>query len=130
MEEWQEVFVGQIPQGNYQTQVINGEEKGLILDLKNKDHHIVLDFGFVRAIRMLDEGIVQDHIYSESQTGKYKKDRFQYIIYQVTDGEFSKQIQQAAGEYWEIMKLKHDIVVTQSYNIDIITEWEPEITIL
>lgn len=58
MEEWQEVFVGQIPQGNYQTQVINGEEKGLILDLKNEDHHIVLDFGFVRAIRMLDEGIV------------------------------------------------------------------------
>lgn len=48
----------------------------------------------------------------------------------MTDGEFSKQIQQEAGEYWEIMNLKHDIVVTQSYNIDIITEWEPEITIL
>ena len=43
MEKWKEIFTGIIPQGNYQTQVINGEDKGLVIELINNNTHIVLD---------------------------------------------------------------------------------------
>lgn len=58
MERWKEVFVGSIPQENYQTQITNGEDKGLVIELRSNSNNIVLNFGVVQAIRMLDEGIV------------------------------------------------------------------------
>ena len=128
MEEWKEVSTGACLQGSCQTQLSNSEEKGLVLELTDGDHHIVLDFGFVRAVRMLDEGIVQEDIYAGSQFEKFKKDGFQNIIYEVTGGKFGKQIQQMADGYWEVMNLKHYVVITQNYDIDILTEWEPEIS--
>ena len=42
----------------------------------------------------------------------------------------TKQIQNISDEYWETLDAKHYVVITQNYNIDIITEWEPEINIL
>ena len=129
MEKWKEVFVGIIPQGNYQTQITNGEDKGLILELKSEDSHIVLNFGMVQAVRMLDEGIVQSNLYSENEIRKYKDNDFQNIIYEVQDGEFSGQINQISDGYGEALNLKHYVVITQNYNIDIVTEWEPTIEI-
>jgi hypothetical protein len=130
MENWKEVFVGIIPQGNYQTQITNGEDKGLILELKSNNNHAILNFGVVQAVRILDEGIVQKELYSDNEVEKYKKDGFRNVIYEVTDGEFAEQIQNIADGYWETLNAKHYIVITQNYNIDIITEWEPEINIL
>ena len=129
MEKWKEVFVGVIPQGNYQTQITNGEDKGLILELRSDSNHVVLNFGMVQAIRMLDEGIVQKELYSDSEVEKYKKNAFKNVIYEVSGGEFKKQIQNIADGYWESLNAKHYIIITISYNIDIITEWEPEINI-
>ena len=102
MEKWKEIFTGIIPQGNYQTQVINGEDKGLVIELINNNTHIVLDFGVIRAIRMLDEGIVQTELYSDSEIEKFKPDAFKNVIYKVTGGEFEKQIQNIADGYWEV----------------------------
>lgn len=130
MENWKEVFVGIIPQGNYQTQITNGEDKGLILELISNNSHAVLNFGVVQAVRILDEGIVQKELYSYNEVEKYKQDGFRNVIYEVTDGEFAEQIQNIADGYWETLDAKHYIVITQNYNIDIITEWEPEINIL
>lgn len=45
-------------------------------------------------------------------------------------GEFAKQIQSISDGYWETLDAKHYVVITKNYNIDIITEWEPEINIL
>lgn len=129
MEIWKEVFVGSIPQENYQTQITNGENKGLVLELKSDHSHIVLHFGMVQAVRMLDEGIVQNGLYSDSEVKKFKKDGFKNAIYEVTGGEFAKQIQNITDGYWETLDAKHYVVITQNYNIDIITEWEPEINI-
>ena len=58
MEKWKEIFTGIIPQGNYQTQVINGEDKGLVIELINNNTHIVLDFGVIRAIRIDRKSVV------------------------------------------------------------------------
>lgn len=52
------------------------------------------------------------------------------MIYEVVEGEFSKQIENIADGYWEVLDAKHYVIITQNYNIDIITEWEPEIRIV
>lgn len=129
MEKWKEVFVGIIPQESYQTQITNGEDKGLVIELRSNNNNIILNFGVVQAVRMLDEGIVQKELYSENEVEKFKKDGFKNIIYEVIDGEFSKQIEIVADGYWETLETKHYIIITENYNIDIITEWEPEINI-
>lgn len=130
MEKWKEVFVGIIPQGNYETQITNGEDKGLILELKSDNSHVVLNFGMVQAVRMLDEGVVQKELYPDSEVEKFKRNGFENVIYEVTGGGFAKQIQNIADGYWETLDAKHYVVITQNFNIDIITEWKPEINIL
>ena len=129
MEKWKEVFAGVIPQGNYQTLITNGEDKGLTLELKSSKSHVVLNFGAVLAVRMLDEGIVQKELYSDSEIEKFKKDGFKNVIYEVKGGEFARQIQMISDGYLENSRMKHFVIITQNYNIDIITEWEPEINI-
>ena len=99
------------------------------MELESNDCHVVMNFGFVRAVQMLDEGIVQNELYSESEIEKFKKDNFKNVIYQVEEGKFAKQIQDVADGLWETLDVKHYVVITQNYNIDIITEWEPEIDV-
>lgn len=129
MEKWKEVFSGVIPQGNYQTLITCGEDKGLTLELKSSNSHVTLNFGAILAVRMLDEGIVQNGVYSDSEIEKFKKDGFKNVIYEVDGGEFEDQIQTISDGYLENVELKHYVVITENYNIDIITEWEPEINI-
>lgn len=129
MEKWNEVFVGIIPHEKYQAEITAGENKGLIIELKSKNNCVVLNFGVVQAIRILDEGIVQKELYSDTQVENFKEDGFKNVIYEVVDGEFSKQIENIADGYWETLDAKHYIIITQNYNIDIITEWEPEVKI-
>lgn len=129
MEIWKEVFVGTIPKAAYQVQLINGEKQGLTIELLSNQTCVMINFGMVQAVRMLDEGIVQSNLYPENEIRKYKDNDFQNIIYEVQDGEFSEQINQISDGYGEALNLKHYVVITQNYNIDIITEWEPTIEI-
>ena len=59
MEKWKEVFVGIIPKAVYQVQLINGEKQGLTIKLSSSQTCVMINFGMVQAVRMLDEGIVQ-----------------------------------------------------------------------
>ena len=129
MERWTEVFVGKIPKAFYQMQLINGEKQGLTIELSNGCARVVIKFGIVLAVRVLDEGIVQSNLYSENEIQKYKAGDFQNIIYEVQDGEFAKQIKNISNGYGEVLNLKHYIIITQNYNVDIITEEEPTIEI-
>ncbi len=127
MERWKEIFVGKIPNGVYQVQMINGEKQGLIVELSNDDICILIKFGLAQAVQMLDEGIVQCNLYSEIELAKYREDSFKNVIYEVQNGSFGKQINDISGGYGEILGLRHYIIITQNYNIDIVTEWEPSI---
>ena len=118
MEKWKEVFVGIIPKAVYQVQLINGEKQGLTIKLSSSQTCVMINFG-----------IVQSNLYSENEIRKYKDNDFQNIIYEVQDGEFSEQINQISDGYGEALNLKHYVVITQNYNIDIVTEWEPTIEI-
>lgn len=129
MEKWKEVFGGIIPKAVYQVQLINGEKQGLTIKLSSSQTCVTINFGMVQAVRMLDEGIVQSNLYSENEIRKYKDNDFRNIIYEVQDGEFSEQINQISDGYGEALNLKHYVVITQNYNIDIVTEWEPTIEI-
>ena len=129
MEIWKEVFVGTIPKAAYQVQLINGEKQGLTIELLSSQTCVMINFGMVQAVRMLDEGIVQSNLYPENEIQKYKDNDFQNIIYEVQDGEFSEQINQISDGYGEVLNLKHYVVITQNYNIDIVTEWAPTIEI-
>ena len=130
MEKWKEVFIGTIPKAVYQVQLINGEKQGLTIKLLSSQTCVMTNFGMVQAVRMLDEGIVQSNLYSENEIRKYKDNDFQNIIYEVQDGKFLEQINQISDGYGETLNLKHYVVITQNYNIDIATEWEPTIEIL
>ena len=129
MERWKEVFVGKIPKAIYQMQLINGEKQGLTIELLSNHTCVKLQFGMVLAVRMLDEGIVQNNIYCDSEIQKFKDTNFQNVIYEVQDGEFAKQIAQISDGYGDVLDLKHYVVITQNYNVDIITEWEPTLVI-
>ena len=85
MEKWKEVFVGTIPKAVYQVQLINGEKQGLIIKLLSSRTCVMINFGMIRAVRMLDEGIVQSNLYSENEIQKYKDNDFQNIIYEVSE---------------------------------------------
>ena len=129
MEEWKEVFSGKIPNASYITKLINGEDAGLIIELLSKENKVNIFFGNVQAIRMLDEGIVQEGAYSESQIEKYRGEKFKNVIYEVTSGEFQKQIKGFADGYADCLDLKHYIIITPSFNIDVVSEWKPSIEV-
>ena len=130
MEIWKAIFPNIIPKDNYQVQLSNGRLQGLILELKGNFNCVVLKFGIVQAIRILDEGIVQNDLYSYSNLNNLKSEGFKDIIYEVTDGEFGKQIQNISCGYYDALEEKHYVIITNDYNIDVVTEWRPEINIL
>lgn len=130
MEIWRSVFPNIIPKDNYQAQLSNGRFQGLVLELKGNCNCVILKFGIVQAIRILDEGIVQNDLYSYSNISNLKNEGFKDIIYEVINGEFGKQIQNISCGYYDALEEKHYVIITNDYNIDVITEWKPEISIL
>lgn len=130
MERWEEVFIGKIPKAVYQMKMVNGEEQGLIIELTSTNVCVMIKFGMVQAVRMLDEGIVQGDLYSDTEIKRYKDDNFSNVIYEIQQGEFAKQINKISGGYGEILNLKHYVLITQNYNVDIVTEWKPTIEVL
>ena len=87
MEKWQEVFSGKIPKAVYQIQLINGEQNGLTIELLSNQARVMINFGIVQAVRMLDEGIVQSNLYSGNEAKKYKSNSFQNVIYEVQEAK-------------------------------------------
>jgi len=130
MEKWKEVFIGKIPEGTYQMQIKNGEETGLVIELSNECICTILKFGSVCAVRMLEEGISQRNLYDENEMSKFREGHFKNVIYEITEGKFWNQINDISDGYGEILDLKHYVIVSANYNVDIVTEWEPEIEVL
>ena len=129
-EHWKEMFKGMIQEDSYEVKLINGEATGLIIEFHGKHNAFCVKFGVVSAVRMLDEGIVQADLYSENEVKKYKNEKFKNVIYEVAAGRFKEEIKNIADGYLDVLGVKHYVIITMNYNIDIISEWEPEIEIL
>lgn len=121
MEKRTEYCKGLIPVGAYETNLNFGEEKGLEIELFNADNHIVFDFGNVFSFRILEEGYVQSEVYSGAEINKYKNDKFSNIIYRLEGGEYASYIKKIADGYLDDIELFHFVIITQNYNIDIVS---------
>lgn len=130
MEQWEEIFKGVIAKGKYNVLLENGEEGGLSVRLKNKNNLVDINFGVVSAFRMLDEGIVLNGLFDESQIQKYKENGFANTIYKIENGEFNKFAKSISGDLCQYLDLKHFVIVTLNYIIEVITQWEPKISVM
>lgn len=130
MEKWSEAFEGMIPEDIYQLEIVNGEETGLIVKLFGKSSQVVFKFGIVLAVRMFDEGIVQSDVYSDKEIKKFRETNFQNVIYNVHGGEFCRKVVEMASGYLDDVNVKQYVLITRNYNLDIITEFEPDIEVV
>lgn len=129
MEVWKEVYKGMIPKDAYKTWITNSEERGLDIELWGSTYHVTIKFGNVSAIRVLDEGIVQEGVYSDEEISKYKKDNFMNCIYELEDGKFGREIGEMSSGFIDVVSIRHYVIITDNFNIDIVTEWEPELKV-
>lgn len=127
MEKWQEVFKNKIPEAQYEILLESGEEKGLIINLISAEYKVQINFGAVTAFRMLDEGIALNNLFNDEQVELLRKTGFPNVIYQLTGGEFDSFIKHIGDNLYEYLELKHFIIISKNYIVEIITEWEPEI---
>lgn len=130
MEHWEEIYKDIIPVGKYETLVKNGEKAGLSINLESNEHIASINFGVVSAFRMLDEGIVLEGVFDDNEILKYRKNNFSNTIYRIEDGEFGNFVKQTGNELYDYLELKHYIIITINYVIEIISRWEPNIEIL
>lgn len=129
MEKWVEVFAGQIPKDKYEMLLQNSEKEGLKITLTSSAHKVILAFGAVSAVRILDEGIALDDLFDEERIKALRDREFDDIIYQMTDGEFDDFVKKAAGELYDCFRFKHYVIVSLNYIVEVITQWAPDIIV-
>lgn len=129
MESWVEVFAGKIPKDKYELLLQNGEREGLVITLTSPRRQVSIAFGAVSAVRMLDEGVALDDLFDEDQIAAFRAGGFDNTIYQVVGGEFDRFVKRAAGELYDCLPFKHYVIITLNFIVDVITQWEPDITV-
>ena len=131
-EFWQDCFRDQIPRENYEMQLIQGEQQGLVIHLCGAFHHVTLDFGNVQAINILDEG-VQLHDppgVTLANQSELHRAGFPDTLYQVENGAYAAYVKACMGtDLYEAMNLRQYTLVTCNYVVEIICAAEPIITV-
>lgn len=74
-------------------------------------------------------GIVLNGLFVDEQIDKFRDTGFANVIYQIIKGDFGGFIQQISGGLYEYFNLKHYVVISENYIVEIITEWEPDIQV-
>ena len=127
METWKKVFERKIPQEKYTMLLQNGEEKGLVVNLFSATYNVIIIFGAISAVRMIDEGVVLNGLFNDEQIDCFYDEGFENTIYQIEEGEFDIFVKGISGGLSDHLKLKHYIVISMNYVVEIITEAEPDI---
>ncbi len=70
-----------------------------------------------------------NNLFDCEKNGDLRIAGFPNIIYQIKNGEFYEFSKKIAGELCDLLELKHYVIITMNYIIEVITQWEPEITI-
>ena len=70
------------------------------------------------------------NLFEEKQIEEYRKHGFDNIIYQIQEGEFDEFIQKIGGGVCDYLKLKHYIIITLNFVVEIIAKCEPSISIM
>ena len=131
-EFWHDSFHGQIPKENYEMQLIQGEQQGLVIHLYGSFHHVTLDFGNVQAINILDEGVQLHDPPGVTLVNQSELHRagFPNTLYQVENGAYAAYVKACMGtNLYEAMYLRQYTLVTRNYVVEIICAAEPSITV-
>lgn len=127
MERWTEAFPGKIPKDMYSCELENGEMNGLIIRLSSKKYRITIDFGNILGLRIFDEGCLLGDwppLKVVKETGHFRN-----TIYLIKNGGLEATIREASGNLYDDMELLHYAIITMNYIIDVVSRWEPEITV-
>ena len=65
--------------------------------------------------------VVLSYYYCDEEVQKYKYDNFANVIYRVEGGKYAEEIKEIADGYMDAIDYYHFIIITQNYNIDVIT---------
>lgn len=114
---------------DYEIDLSVGEKNGTVIKLIGKDTVITLNFGNVRAIRLLDEGLVQKYLYENVYINGEKGDSFDHLFYKAENSEFFDFVNKVSCNMAKMLEVKHYIILTMNYNIEILTEFEPDIQV-
>lgn len=131
-EFWQDCFRGRIPRENYEMQLIQGEQQGLMIYLYGSFHHVTLDFGNVQAINILDEGVLLNDPPGVTFVNQAELHRagFPDTLYQVENGAYAAYVKACMGtNLYEATNLRQYTLVTRNYVVEIICAAEPSIAI-
>ncbi len=129
MEKWCVVNHGVIPKAEYYTQLEYGEEKGLLVTLKNDDYLVTLDFGAVNSIHCFDEGRVSSLPYEKNTRAIYHEKHYEDIIYRIENSAYQNFMLEMTKTLYTREELHHYLVVTLDYFIDVITLWDIDVCV-
>lgn len=129
METWEKVTKNQIPKDEYRVSLQHGEEKGLEIQLLSESKQVTIFFGNISMFRVIEEGMALNDLFNCEEIGCLRSAGFPDVIYQIKKGEFYEFSKKIAGELCDLLELKHYVIITMNYIIEVITQWEPEITI-
>ena len=87
------------------------------IELFNNKQRVILDFGNIISLRVIDEGYVQKDIYNYAEIKQYKQEKFANVLYRVEGGEYLSEIREISGGYAEAMGSLHFVIITQNYNM-------------
>ena len=131
-EVWHSPFQGMIPKDKYEMQLIQGEEKGLVIHLYGQHIHVTLDFGIAQAVNILDEGVQlapPPGVCFQNQKELHHSG-FPDTLYHVENGAYAAYIQACMSrELYEATNLRQYNLVTLNYVVEIICFGEPTITV-
>lgn len=135
MEKWVDRFSGVIPHNAYDyfVNIKSGEEDGLVIELeytKDDKERIIIDFSSTKAMRVAEEGMYLTGIFRDEEIGKYKESEFESVIYEIKDGEFGNLIKDTSAGLYDYFNMKHYIIITLNFVIEVINGSDPEITVL
>lgn len=131
-EFWQDCFRDHIPRDNYEMQLIQGEQQGLVIHLYGSFHHVTLDFGNVQAVNILEEGVLLNDPPGMTFVNQSELHRagFPNTLYQVENGAYAAYVKACMGtDLYEAMNLRQFTLVTRNYVVEIICGAEPTITV-
>ena len=124
--KWIDRFHGIIPPQQYSVALSNGEH-GLIITLTGQEYTITIDFGNTDALQMLDEGTLLQGT-DTLQLQQLRTAGFPDTIYEIEDGALGRYILSCMGP--ELFQHKQYNIITLNYVISVVTQWEPEITVI
>jgi hypothetical protein len=135
MEKWIDRFSGVIPHcgHDYLLNIKSGDMDGLILELeygKDENEKVIIDFFATKAMRVADEGMYLTGIFNDNEIEKFKKQGFESVIYEMQDGDFGNLIKKTSAGLYESLNMKHYIIITLNYVVEVIGVVDPEIKVI